>query len=124
MNSGWKFYLDFKPWLGDSDLFVVHRTFNRRNMVLLPATMAETGTSIDKPDVKPFLSETHEQVDDGLGDVTGFLQAALDAAWERGMRPTGFKDFSNELSAVRYHLEDMRKLAFGLHLTVKGPPPQ
>lgn len=27
------------------------------------------------------------------------------------MRPRGFKDHTNELTAVRYHLEDMRKLA-------------
>ncbi len=46
-----------------------------------------------------------------MDQVEGFLQAAMDAAWELGLRPTGFKDHTNELTAVRYHLEDMRLLA-------------
>ncbi len=44
-------------------------------------------------------------------DAEGFMQAILDAAWEAGLRPEGFADHKNELTAVRYHLEDMRKLA-------------
>jgi len=43
--------------------------------------------------------------------VESFLQAALDCAWDLGLRPKGAKDMTNELAAVRYHLEDMRKLA-------------
>lgn len=46
-----------------------------------------------------------------LEDVRGFLQAALEQAWEIGLRPKGFADNSSELAAVRYHLEDMRTLA-------------
>ncbi len=45
-----------------------------------------------------------------MQEVEDFLRAALDAAWELGLRPTGFKDHTNELTAVRYHLEDMRVL--------------
>lgn len=44
-------------------------------------------------------------------DGMAFLQAFLDAAWDLGLRPKGFEDHKNELTAVRYHLEDMRKLA-------------
>ena len=44
-------------------------------------------------------------------DGAAFLQAMLDVAWEAGLRPASFKDHTNELTAVRYHLEDMRKLA-------------
>jgi len=46
-----------------------------------------------------------------LYDDGSFLQAMLDAAWEAGFRPKDFKDHTNEFTAVRYHLEDMRKLA-------------
>jgi hypothetical protein len=46
---------------------------------------------------------THETED--------FMRAIMDAAWKMGIRPTGFSDHTNELSAVRFHLEDMRKLA-------------
>lgn len=45
------------------------------------------------------------------GDLDGLLQAILDAAWARGMRPKGFEG-PQELKAVNRHLEDMRRLAF------------
>lgn len=44
-------------------------------------------------------------------DGRAFLQAMLDAAWELGLRPEGYENHTNELKAVRYHLEDMRTLA-------------
>lgn len=47
------------------------------------------------------------------GDVVRpFLQACMDAAWDIGIRPTQAQDQRDELKAVRYHLEDMRALAF------------
>lgn len=42
-----------------------------------------------------------------------FLQAMMNAAWEIGIRPSSAQDQRNELAAVRYHLEDMRKIALG-----------
>jgi hypothetical protein len=116
----WKFFLDFKPWTGDSNLYVQHTTWDRKRRLLLPASFVDAPDYLTKGDDKPFLGQTPEQRDDGLGDVDQFLQAALDCAWERGMRPTGFKDFTNEIAAVRYHLEDMRKLAFQPHVTVEA----
>jgi len=47
----------------------------------------------------------------GDHDVRAFLQAAADAAWDEGIRPSQAKDLAGEISAVRYHLEDMRTLA-------------
>jgi hypothetical protein len=46
------------------------------------------------------------------GDVRDFLQAAADAAWDAGIRPSQVKDMTSEVAAVRFHLEDMRKLVF------------
>lgn len=43
--------------------------------------------------------------------VRSFLQAMSDAAWEIGIKPKQLEDSSNELKAVRGHLEDMRQLA-------------
>ena len=40
-----------------------------------------------------------------------FLRAIMDAAWDIGIRPTKFADHTDELKAVRFHLEDMRLLA-------------
>lgn len=47
-------------------------------------------------------------------------QAILDAAWEQGLRPTGFADVKNETAAIKGHLADMRALAFG-SLKIEGP---
>lgn len=58
------------------------------------------------------LSETFEEERDGLGDVTNFLKAIVEAAWEAGIRPDSMKDRQGEIGAVRYHLEDMRRLVF------------
>jgi len=45
-------------------------------------------------------------------NVRDFLQAAADCAWDEGVRPSQSRDMTNEVAAVRYHLEDMRRLAF------------
>jgi hypothetical protein len=41
-----------------------------------------------------------------------FMQAICDAAFEAGIYPTKLHDRAEELKAVRFHLEDMRKLVF------------
>lgn len=51
-------------------------------------------------------------------EVRAFLQSAMDQAWAIGIKPAGYKEEKPELEAVKYHLEDMRKLAF----TVLNPP--
>jgi hypothetical protein len=45
-------------------------------------------------------------------DSKQFLQAALDCAWELGLRPAGFLDTRESMAATKAHLEDMRSLAF------------
>lgn len=78
-----------------------------------------TGFSVQKPTCKArqqYESIGYEDafLDDGSmpeSDVKAFLQAASDAAWEIGIKPKQLENAKNELSAVRYHLEDMRQLA-------------
>lgn len=42
-----------------------------------------------------------------------FLQAALDAAWEAGLRPTNWRDERpGEIRRMEDHLADMRKMVF------------
>lgn len=60
----------------------------------------------------PALTETREEKLDGVGDVTGFLQAIVNAAWDFGIRPEAMKDRAGELGATKAHLEDMRALVF------------
>jgi hypothetical protein len=61
---------------------------------------------------EPVLSETHEERADNLGDVTNYLQAIVNAAWEHGIKPEAMKDHRGELGATKAHLEDMRALVF------------
>lgn len=43
-----------------------------------------------------------------------FMQAIMDEGWENGLRPMGYQDVKNETTAIRAHMEDMRKLVFNL----------
>jgi hypothetical protein len=45
-------------------------------------------------------------------DATEFLQAALDAAWKLGMRPTGHGGETEQVSAIKDHLHDLRAIVF------------
>jgi hypothetical protein len=47
-----------------------------------------------------------------LTDGKEFLQACCDAAWEAGIYPRQLADKTDELSATKRHLEDMRSLVF------------
>lgn len=109
----WRAYLQQNVAMGERDLYVVRSGvgFDRGarwyatgfTWVEVPAGQAPRTVG-----AMQLTTERREEVDDGMGS---FLQAMLDCAWNAGMRPRGFKDHTNELAAVRYHLEDMRKLA-------------
>jgi hypothetical protein len=113
MNNPWQFHIDDQwNWLGERKLYIRIRDWHTRQYSFVTAiTTSEVKENEPRPG--PLLTEGHENVADGLGGVTNFLQAALDCAWNAGMRPTGYKPEKNEseIAAVRYHLEDMRTLA-------------
>lgn len=115
MRRGWKFYTHDVLWRGDTDLHVLFEDWNGDRKLLKPAVLEPMKKLVFGEEDKPFLSQTYAAVEDNCGDVNQFLQAALDCAWERGMRPKGYADTekvnTSELTAVRYHLEDMRNLA-------------
>lgn len=46
-----------------------------------------------------------------IADGEEFLRAALNAAWEYGLRPDGFMDTREAMVATKAHLADMRTLA-------------
>lgn len=110
-TSGWKFFLNARPWDSYSELHLRYREGVRGQtlrVVGLTTEVLEEGA----PLAEPVLRQSRYDTEDSLGDVTGFLQAALDCAWEHGLRPRGFDDHTNELRATRTHLEDMRALVF------------
>ena len=45
-------------------------------------------------------------------DVLDFMQAVVNEAAKFGIYATGTKDATKEITALRFHLEDMRKLVF------------
>lgn len=45
-------------------------------------------------------------------DGRDFLQAALNCAWEMGLRPPGLEHTTETIAATARHLEDMRAIAF------------
>lgn len=108
MAGSWQLFVDDKSWMGKRDLYVRCRA---PDGTLHAVTTMQTHATEPGLVYEPLLSESREDVQDNTGDVSGFLQAALQAAWDLGMRPQGFADHKNELTAVRYHLEDMRTLA-------------
>lgn len=44
-------------------------------------------------------------------EIDDLLQAMMDAAWDRGLRPTKMDHNEREVKAIERHLEDMRRLA-------------
>ncbi len=71
-------------------------------------------TSIDKMTFKSYIDG--EMLDPTLSlkgfMARAFLQGMVNAAKKVGISPEGEPILENELVAVKYHLEDMRKLVF------------
>lgn len=53
-------------------------------------------------------------------DAEAFLRAALNCAWEFGLRPDGYHDTRESMKATDAHLQDMRAIAF--HKLGAGKP--
>ena len=90
---------------GERDLRIARKTFDGRLDVVLPFTFKtyDYGAMVD----------TITMPADSQGPtVTEFLQASVDHAAEIGIFPTNKAAPTKELDALRYHLEDMRKLVF------------
>jgi hypothetical protein len=45
-------------------------------------------------------------------DSAEFLQNLMDQLWMMGIRPAGRKAADEQVKAIQYHLEDMRRLVF------------
>ena len=110
MNQGWSFFTDYQVWSDSLRLFARYVDHQGKSHVVKPLSFAEIerGHAYSTPTLG--LSD-FGTFDETPQDVKGFLQAAMDAAWEFGLRPAKFADATNELKATRYHLEDMRRIA-------------
>lgn len=110
MIQGWKFFARYQQWSDSLQLFARYTDHRGHMHMVQPLSLVsvEPGAPYDAATLS---TDVRLADDDTVGDASGFLQAAMDAGWEMGLRPKGFGDHANEMTAVRYHLEDMRKLA-------------
>ena len=96
----------------DVRLHILRRGRGEPDTVAAKVEFAAVGPGAHTPDAGRVLPFGESQRD--------FLQAIMDGAWEAGFRPSGYGDVREATAALRFHLEDMRALAF--HATGIGKP--
>lgn len=103
----WKALLETNWATGGRKLFVYGREPGLGREWLMSTVIKFDGSF---PEPVAFIAETREQIQDGLSP----LQAIFDALCDAGFKPKDYNenDHTNELKAVRYHLQDMRTLVF------------
>jgi hypothetical protein len=94
-----KFLAERRLWNDDIAISGIQRS-NTETFRLLPVPM-ELHTRGER--IEPFMSLQLEQA-----------QSLIDALYDAGLRPSQAAGSSGQLEAVKYHLEDMRKLALKL----------
>lgn len=104
----WLVKVQRDPWELNEKLFVVRKQFGRDIYEVVVSLTLEQATAGAISTDKPMLAGV---AGFESNDVREFLQACVDEAWSLGMRPKNFEAASQELKAVRDHLQDMRRLA-------------
>ncbi len=99
----WRAYVKTEPYSGEAVLHVWRRRLDDVDHV--------QAFTIKTIQANMVVSERDGALVASIEEVDEFLRAITTAGWQRGIRPEGFEDHTNELKAVRFHLEDMRKLA-------------
>lgn len=118
MAGAWSIHVEEHPYAGQRSLFIVCDQKGEGRQVMTDFIPRAFNYGMAMPATDALLTEGREERQDNCGDVTNFLQSALQSAWDLGMRPAGYEDARGEiaavkgqLAAVRDHLSDMRKLA-------------
>ncbi len=101
----WKFYVQPAWW--DNVTHVYLRGFSIDGGKSLAAKPLEFVEVEEGSKSEPFVV-----IHDRPAQDTSMLQAMMDGLWDSGLRPTNHRDHTQELGAVRTHLEDMRQLVF------------
>ncbi|MEK7125077.1 MAG: hypothetical protein AAB864_01645 [Patescibacteria group bacterium] len=96
-----KFYARSEPWADSFDIFIAQESVDgRRNFVNVKL---EVGDEIKPNFIAPGSSIR----------LTGEEATMLfNALWEAGLRPHGGYGGTAQVEAIKYHLDDMRKLVF------------
>ena len=99
-----QFFVEQLPWMDEERLYIREDLPDGAFALVEPLVLTRHERSHHGTSMGPTISGWNNIVRD-------FLQGALNEAWRIGLRPDGYENATNELKAVRYHLEDMRQLA-------------
>lgn len=108
----WRAFVEKRPWDGWQYLRIMREEHDGRFSLVQPLVFKTYERGMGFP-VGEFTLGGNSFTDN---DVKEFLQAMADLAWDERIRPVAMQDHTNELNAVRDHLNDMRSLV----LTKKG----
>ncbi len=101
----WRVYIEDQPWRMACRVHMARVHNDGKMDIVQPLVLESVEQNSVSPETVGVLNDVTRE------EATEFLRSIMDAAWELGIRPTNFTDHTNELTAVRYHLEDMRMLA-------------
>jgi hypothetical protein len=107
--GSWQALVERDVLVGEDFLLITHRDGTGQEMVVPPLKLVprDRGTPVE-----PTISAD-------ACHLTDLLQALLDAAWAKGLRPRGYEG-PQETKAIMRHLEDMRAMAFA-KMEIKAP---
>lgn len=109
----WRAYIERVDYQAVLNLYLIDTDSGGAARQVRPVAFAPaTAGSLRKPAVSMEPDEGRQ-----------FLQAIVDAAWENGIRPTGYDDFRRENDARRAHLDDLRAVV-GKTLDIPGLMPK
>jgi len=100
VNGTWRFHVRQGVYSRGFDVFPYIKHADGSILVITSFEMMALPDGARAPDEPPVY------------DGEGFLRAALNAAWEAGLRPDGFNDTREGMAATKAHLADMRAIAF------------
>lgn len=94
-------------------LTVIHETAGGIKRVMTGITWHHLGRDggFPIPTEEPLICEGVAALGFVRNSMDDFLQAVMDCAWKRGLRPSGYEG-PQEVAAVRAHLADMQRLVF------------
>lgn len=101
-EGSWRTFIRWEPCAQANEVFLIRREADGTEAMVTGFalnTIPHHGVALGD-DIKPIM------------DGTNFLQSVMDAAWEAGIRPSGYKDTERSITAMDAHLQDMRRLVF------------
>jgi hypothetical protein len=109
MKFGWEVFLEPLPRFG----YIGHRIYVALRRHDGSLAIVEPPLTLRTLEQHSFMVPEDALIDDSKSEHFEsrlFLQAMADAAWDAGIRPTQMRAVTDEMTATKYHLEDMRRL--------------